>query len=226
MPKFCSICFANSTAGYINYCRCVSLNDDLPNLPPNTPFLVSGRYLGFGEGGGGGFHGPKVTYTKRKKLKSPRICPLFLILYYICILDNISASYFLDTDDNFAFSTIFKIKWPTSEEKLYFGGRWVWVPMNPSPLPQTKLRGDAPGFRTDFVTSVWVSDAFAGVLARRDPKTPRGRPFRTPSRASGGEGPVLQLLSALGLNASSSTNRAMHDFVTKLASLSRMLGSV
>ena len=44
--------------------------------------------------------------------------------------------------------------------------------------------------------------------------------------ASGGEGPVLQLLSALGLNASSSTNRAIYDFVTKLASLSRMLGSV
>ena len=44
--------------------------------------------------------------------------------------------------------------------------------------------------------------------------------------ASGGEGPVLQLLSALGLDASSSTNRAMYDFVTKLASLRRMLGSV
>ena len=23
--------------------------------------------------------------------------------------------------------------WPKSEEKLNFGGRWVWVPMNPSP---------------------------------------------------------------------------------------------
>ena len=44
--------------------------------------------------------------------------------------------------------------------------------------------------------------------------------------ASGGEGPVLQSLSALGLNASSSTNRAMHDFVTKLALLSKMLGSM
>ena len=32
--------------------------------------------------------------------------------------------------------------------------------------------------------------------------------------ASGGEGPVLQFLGALGLNASPSTNRAMHDFVT------------
>ena len=37
---------------------------------------------------------------------------------------------------------------------------------------------------------------------------------------------MLQSLSALGLNASSSTNRAMHDFVTKLALLSKMLGSV
>ena len=44
--------------------------------------------------------------------------------------------------------------------------------------------------------------------------------------ASGGERPVLQLLSALGLNASSSINRAMYDFVTMLALLSRMLGSV
>ena len=44
--------------------------------------------------------------------------------------------------------------------------------------------------------------------------------------ASGGEGPVLQSLSALRLNASSSTNQAMHDFVAKLALLGRMLGSV
>ena len=38
-------------------------------------------------------------------------------------------TFFLDTYENFAFSTIFKIKWPKSEEKLNFGGRWVWVPM-------------------------------------------------------------------------------------------------
>ena len=37
---------------------------------------------------------------------------------------------------------------------------------------------------------------------------------------------MLQSLSALGLNAAPSTNRAMHDFVTKLALLSRMLGSL
>ena len=58
--------------------------------------------------------------------------------------DDISASFFLTQMKNFAFSTIFKIKWPKSEEKLNFGGSWVWVPMNPSP-PQTKHRGDASG---------------------------------------------------------------------------------
>ena len=57
--------------------------------------------------------------------------------------DDILASFVLDIDEYFAFSSIFKIKWPKSEEKLNFGGRWDWVPMNPS--PQTKLRGDAPG---------------------------------------------------------------------------------
>ena len=49
---------------------------------------------------------------------------------------DISVSFFSTQVD------IFKIKWPKSEEKLNFGGTWVWVPMNPS--PQTKLRGDAP----------------------------------------------------------------------------------
>ena len=46
------------------------------------------------------------------------------------------CSFFLDTYDNLAFYTIFKIKWPKFEEKLNFWGRWVWVPMNPSPLKQ------------------------------------------------------------------------------------------
>ena len=32
----------------------------------------------------------------------------------------------------FAFSNIFQIRWPKSEEKLNFGGRWIWVPMNPT----------------------------------------------------------------------------------------------
>ena len=33
-------------------------------------------------------------------------------------------------------SYIFKIKWPNSEEKLNFGGRWTSVPMSPSPPPK------------------------------------------------------------------------------------------
>ena len=33
------------------------------------------------------------------------------------------------------------MKWLKSEEELNFGGRWVWVPMNPP--PQSKFRGDA-----------------------------------------------------------------------------------
>ena len=37
--------------------------------------------------------------------------------------------FFLETHNNFAFSTIIKIKWPKSEEKLNFGGSWVWMPI-------------------------------------------------------------------------------------------------
>ena len=44
--------------------------------------------------------------------------------------------FFIDTCENFAFPNIFKIKWPKSEEKLNFGGRWDWVPMNPPPSKQ------------------------------------------------------------------------------------------
>ena len=36
----------------------------------------------------------------------------------------------------------FQIKWPKSEEKRDFGGRWVWVPWI-CPPPQTKVRGGA-----------------------------------------------------------------------------------
>ena len=48
-----------------------------------------------------------------------------------------------------AFSNIFKIKWPKSEEKLNFGGSWVWEPMKLNPSPQAKLRGDAVATPTD-----------------------------------------------------------------------------
>ena len=44
---------------------------------------------------------------------------------------DISVSFFL-AHESFAFSNIFKIKWPKSEEKLNFGGRLALVPMNSS----------------------------------------------------------------------------------------------
>ena len=43
---------------------------------------------------------------------------------------------FLDTNEKFVFSTIFKIKWPKSEEKLNFWSRWVWVPNYESVPPK------------------------------------------------------------------------------------------
>ena len=54
--------------------------------------------------------------------------------------DRYFSIIFLDASENFAFSTIFKTKWSKSEEKLKFGGRWVWVPMNPSSPNKTSWR--------------------------------------------------------------------------------------
>ena len=48
--------------------------------------------------------------------------------------DDIWASFFLKYRyENFAFSNLFRMKWPKSEEKLTFEGGWAGVPMNPSP---------------------------------------------------------------------------------------------
>ena len=57
------------------------------------------------------------------------------------------------------------------------------------------------------------------VDSRRWPGMAARSTLRAPVRE---RRPVLQSLSALGLNASSSTNRAMYDFVTELALLSKM----
>ena len=64
------------------------------------------------------------------------------------------SNFFLDTVNIFAFSNLFKIKWPKSEDKLNFEGRWVWVPMHPSP-PQSKLRGGA--LARAIVRARWTS---------------------------------------------------------------------
>ena len=52
---------------------------------------------------------------------------------------NRSVYFFLKCLQFFTFSNIFEIKWPKSEKKLNFWGRWVWVPMNPSPTPNHNL---------------------------------------------------------------------------------------
>ena len=39
----------------------------------------------------------------------------------------------LETYTIFAFSNIFQIKWPKSEQKQFFLGRLVWVPINLTP---------------------------------------------------------------------------------------------
>ena len=76
----------------------------------------------------GGDGGTRPPQSKNQRGTSPRN-------------DDVLA--FFLSDENFVFSTIFKIKWPKSEEKPNFRGRWVWVPINP--YPRTKLCGDAPG---------------------------------------------------------------------------------
>ena len=53
---------------------------------------------------------------------------------------DISAAFFLDTYKNVARTNLFKLKWPKSEEKMNFGGRLVWVPMNPSPQNNASWR--------------------------------------------------------------------------------------
>ena len=74
----------------------------------------------------------------------------------------ISVSFFL-THGNFAFSAIFKIKWPKSKQKPNFGGRWVLVPMDPS--PQTKLSGDAAGWNWRIGSGVGVARGQFDVLS-------------------------------------------------------------
>ena len=79
-------------------------------------------------GGGTGGRVPLPVEKSAGDIPPEIIIFQYLFLKYIC---------------SFAFFNIFEIKWPKSEEKLSFGGRLAWVPMNPS--PQTKLGGDAPG---------------------------------------------------------------------------------
>ena len=82
---------------------------------------VAESIMGVESGGGG--RGTRPRSRKISRGRPPR---------------NYDVSvFFLHTYANFALLNIFKMKWPKSEEKLNFWGRWVWVPINPSP-PQKK----------------------------------------------------------------------------------------
>ena len=70
---------------------------------------------------GRGTWGTRPPQSKNQRGTSPQ--KLWYVFGYL----------FLDTFANSAFSNIFEIKWPKPEEKLNFGGRWAWVPMNLSP---------------------------------------------------------------------------------------------
>ena len=72
--------------------------------------------------GGGGRGGQDSRTFENRGGRPPQKCGYFSI-------------FFLETYNFFAFSNIFKIKWPKFEKKLNFGGRWVWVPMNSTPPP-------------------------------------------------------------------------------------------
>ena len=80
-------------------------------------------YVGTWTSKAGGGRGDASPAVKNQRGTSPRNY-------------DISVSFFLDTFTYFAFSNLFEIKWPKSEEELNFWGSWVWVPMNPSPLKQ------------------------------------------------------------------------------------------
>ena len=92
------------------------------NTGMREPWGVGATCIGV-ESGGMGDASPAVEKS------AGDVPPEIMIFQYLC----------LDTFANIAFSNIFEIKWSKSEEKLNFGGRWVWVPnMNPPPPPPPK----------------------------------------------------------------------------------------
>ena len=52
---------------------------------------------------------------------------------------DISVSFFLETYKILTISDPFKISWPKSEEKMNFGGRWVWMPTAYESDPPIKM---------------------------------------------------------------------------------------
>ena len=64
--------------------------------------------------------GRPYTMSINQRGRPPRTEDRYLFQYFLYVL-------------KVCIFNIFNPKWPRSEEKLTFGGRWVWEPMNPSP---------------------------------------------------------------------------------------------
>ena len=72
------------------------------------------------------------------------------------------------------FPNIFQMKCrPKSGEKLNVGSRWVWVPMNPPPPPQSKFRGDAPVMHGFVIQRHESADKFFLSVHVSQPKIPQ-----------------------------------------------------
>ena len=159
------VCFAPEYCGYSMYC--------LHPLPEycgcSCTQCTHGSYAHGRRNWGGGAGG---RVLRSRKISVP---PEIMIFKYLFFLTYIY--------ENVAFSNIFKTKWPKSEEKLTFGGRWAWVPKNPS--PQTKLRGDAPAYADACNTrrvDVKISDSTGGSVPQCSPVPP---PMHTGIQISG-----------------------------------------
>ena len=132
---------------YVFFCSCIyaqtgsslPLSSELKHSTLSTELLTEARLspAGASPTGGEGRGGRDPPLLKTAGFDPP---PRNL---------DISVYFFLKAYNFFAFSNIFKTKWPKSEEKLNFSGRWVWVPIIPTPPPplQSKIRGDAPAVR-------------------------------------------------------------------------------
>ena len=91
----------------------VSIAESVLASPVRQPVMRAPRGVADGGGGGGSRGSGHPHFWKPQGLTPVEI---WTFQYF-----------FLKTYKHFVFSNIFKIKWPKSEEKLNFGGRWVWV---------------------------------------------------------------------------------------------------
>ena len=106
-----------------------------------TEGFVSFPQAGTSPTGGRGGHGSR-TFENRG-VRPPQKFGFFSIFFLKRIF--------------FAFFNNFKIKWPKSEDKLNFGSRWVWVPMNMTTPIKISWRRPCPQDRKNY--AMWRQTA-------------------------------------------------------------------